>query len=151
MVQNEQEALWIAIEMERRAIRVYERALLLTQEEAVRRGIEEILQDERRHYQRFVAMKEALPEAPVRDQLLLQALGADVLMSGGVMELHRAQALTTLPGLCRYAADSEADAVAKYTAFADRCQNEAVREAFLSIAQEEAGHLAELRERESRC
>ena len=49
----------------------------------------------------------------------------------------------------KFAADSEADAVEKYTAFADRCQNEAVRNVFLSIAQEEAGHLATLRDREN--
>lgn len=149
MVRHEQQALWIAIEMERRAIRIYERALLLTQDEAVREGIQEILQDEREHYRRFMEMKAMLPEAPLDDQQLMQALGADVLLTGGVMEMQRAQALTTLPGLRKFAADSEADAVEKYTAFADRCQNEAVRNVFLSIAQEEAGHLATLRDREN--
>ena len=47
VVKNEGQALCVAVEMERRAIRVYERALMLATDEAVIAGIREILADER--------------------------------------------------------------------------------------------------------
>ena len=46
IVRNENQALCVAVEMERRAIGIYERALLLAQDEGVRKGIRDILSDE---------------------------------------------------------------------------------------------------------
>ena len=45
VVRNEQQALCVAVEMEKRAIRVYERALMLVTDPAVEAGIREILAD----------------------------------------------------------------------------------------------------------
>ena len=53
VVRNEGQALCVAVEMERRAIRVYERALMLAADEQVTAGIREILSDEREHLRRF--------------------------------------------------------------------------------------------------
>ena len=47
VVRNEGQALCVAVEMEKRAIRVYERALMLATEPAVVAGLKEILADER--------------------------------------------------------------------------------------------------------
>ena len=47
----------VAVEMERRAIRVYERALMLAKDPAVVEGIKEILGDEREHLRKFGEMK----------------------------------------------------------------------------------------------
>ena len=60
--------------------------------------------------------------------------------------MAREDALTTLTGLYQYAMESEANAVETYTKFAEKCEGEA-QTAFLEIVREEAGHLAELKEK----
>ena len=145
VVKNECQALCIAVEMERRAIRVYERALMLAQDAQVRAGIEEILADERRHLQRFSAMRECHMVNEAEERLLISSMAAEVLFSGGVMEMKREQALKTLKGLYQYAADSEADAVRTYADFAKKCADPAVHDVFMDIVREESSHLVELR------
>ena len=145
VVKNECQALCIAVEMERRAIRVYERALMLAQDAQVRAGIEEILADERRHLQRFSAMRECRMVDEAEERLLISAMAAEVLFTGGVMEMKREQALKTLKGLYQYAADSEADAVRTYADFARKCADPAVQAVFTDIVREETSHLMELR------
>ena len=145
VVKNECQALCIAVEMERRAIRVYERALMLAQDAQVRAGIEEILADERRHLQRFSAMRECHMVDEAEARLLISSMAAEVLFTGGVMEMKREQALTTLKGLYQYAADSEADAVRTYADFAKKCADPAVHDVFMDIVREESSHLVELR------
>lgn len=145
VVKNECQALCIAVEMERRAIRVYERALMLAQDAQVRAGIEEILADERRHLQRFSAMRECHMVDEAEERLLISSMAAEVLFTGGVMEMKREQALTTLKGLYQYAADSEADAVRTYADFAKKCADPAVHDVFMDIVREESSHLVELR------
>lgn len=144
IVRNEQQALCVAVEMERRAIRVYERALMLATDPQVRAGIQEILSDEKQHFRRFSAMKEDCPMAEADERMLTQAMAAEMLFPGGVMELERAKGLDTIKGLYTYAAESEQGAVDNYMAFAEKCQDPAIAEAFMSIASEEAIHLAEL-------
>ena len=145
VVKNECQALCIAVEMERRAIRVYERALMLAQDAQVRAGIEEILADERRHLQRFSAMRECHMVDEAEERLLISSMAAEVLFTGGVMEMKREQALKTLKGLYQYAADSEADAVRTYADFAKKCADPAVHAVFMDIVREESSHLVELR------
>lgn len=147
IVRNQFQALCVAAEMERRAIGVYRRALMLAGDAAVRDGIREILRDEEEHLRRFTAMKDACPAAQDEERMLLSAIAAEMLYPGGVMELERASGLSTLPGLYAYAAESEQNAVDSYLAFADRCEDPAVARAFEAIAEEEARHLAELREK----
>ena len=147
VVKNENQALCIAQEMERRAIRVYERALMLAEDPAVKAGILEILQDEQRHLARFTEMREGYPVDAEEERMLIAGMAADVLFSGGVVEMKRSDALTTLPGLYCYAADSEAGAVRTYASFAQACGDSAVRSAFMDIVHEESSHLADLRAR----
>lgn len=147
LVRNEHQALCVAVEMEKRAIHVYERALMLVQDMAVEKGIREILADEQQHLCRFSAMKENTQGDPVEDRMLIQAMGAEVLFPGGVMEMERAQGLTTLRGLYAFAVDSEMDAMHKYADFAEKCDDATIRGTFLTIAGEEATHYAELSQR----
>lgn len=149
VVRNEQQALCIAVEMERRAIRTYERALMLARDNAVQEGIREILRDEKEHLRRFSAMREECTMAPQEEQMLTQALAAEMLFPGGVMEMERASGLDTLAGLYAFAADSERRAVEQYTAFAKKCEKPGIAEAFLDIAREESGHLAALRQKQT--
>ena len=146
IVNNEREALCIAVEMERRAIRIYERALMLAADEAVRGGIEAILWQEREHLRRFTEMRESYPSAPQEEKALHQAMGADVLFPGGVMELERAQGLTTLNSLYAFAAESEEHAMETYLSFAEKCRDGKVADAFRAIAAEENVHLISLRQ-----
>ena len=147
IVRNEQQALCVAVEMERRAIRVYERALMLAGDPQVRAGIQEILNDEKQHFRRFSAMKESCPMAENDERMLTQAMAAEMLYPGGVMELERAKGLDTIKGLYTYAAESEQGAVEHYMAFAEKCADPAISEAFMSIASEEAFHLVELKKK----
>lgn len=150
VVKNECQALCIAVEMERRAIRVYERALMLATDETVRAGINEILVDEKSHLRRFSEMRTGYMVDEAEERMLISSMAAEVLFTGGVMEMKREQALTTLQGLYRYAADSEADAVRTYADFAQKCENAAVQAVFMDIVREESTHLVELKSRLAR-
>ena len=145
IVNSEREALCVAVEMERRAIRVYERALMLVSDEAVRGGIGDILSQEREHLKRFSAMREDYPSDVQEEQAVLQAMGAEALFPGGVMEMERAQGLQTLKGLYAFAADSEQHAMETYLSFAEKCRDGKVADAFRAIAAEESAHLMQLR------
>lgn len=145
IVRNEGQALCIAVEMERRAIRIYERAMMITADERVRSSIRDILKDEKEHLRRFSAMKGEAGLDEQEERMLLQAMAAEMLFPGGVMEMERSKALSTMRGLYAFAAESEQDAVEKYGAFAQKCSDPKVRQTFLSIAKEEASHLADLR------
>lgn len=145
IVHNEREALCVAVEMERRAIRIYERALMLAADKAVRKGIGDILSQEKEHLKRFSAMRESYPSGAQEEQALLQAMGAEALFPGGVMEMERAQGLTTLASLYTFAAESEQHAMETYLSFAEKCRDHKVAEAFRAIAAEEGAHLAQLR------
>lgn len=147
IVRNEQQALCVAVEMERRAIRVYQRALMLTNDPQVRAGIQEILEDEQEHFRRFSGMKAACPPSENEERMLTQAMAAEMLFPGGVMELERARGLDSLKGLYAFAAESEQQAVDNYLSFAEKCTDPAIAEAFTGIASEEALHLATLKQK----
>lgn len=144
VVRNEGQALCVAVEMERRAIRVYERALMLATDPAVIDGIREILADEKEHLRRFSEMKAQHPVPEEEEKLLISSMAAEVLFTGGVMEMKREQALSTLEGLYRYAADSEAGAVETYGSFAGKCADVRVHDTFMAIVHEESEHLTVL-------
>ena len=59
VVRDEKQALDVAVEMEKRAIRTYERALMLANRPEVIAGIKAILEDERQHLCRFSAMRDS--------------------------------------------------------------------------------------------
>ncbi len=147
VVRNEGQALCVAVEMEKRAIRVYERALMLATDPKVIAGIREILADEREHLRRFSEMRREYPVAEEEEKLLISAMAAEVLFTGGVMEMQREQALTTLEGLYRYAAESEAGAVETYGGFAAKCTDAKVHDVFMAIVREESMHLTALLEK----
>ena len=147
VVRNEGQALCVAVEMEMRAIRVYERALMLATDPAVVSGIRDILADEREHLRRFSEMKEKYPVPVEEEKLLISSMAAEVLFTGGVMEMKREQALTTLMGLYRYAAESEAGAVETYGNFASKCTDAKVHDTFMAIVREESEHLTVLLEK----
>lgn len=143
VIRDQQQALSVAVEMEKRAVRTYERALMIVRDEAVAAGIRDILSDERGHLELFTSMAQGEP-APAEERMITEAMAADALFSGGVMEMARREGFRSVEKLYQFAADSERSAVENYTAFAALSTDENVKQAFLSIAQEEAGHLSAL-------
>lgn len=141
-VKSAQDALFVAIRMEQRAIGLYERALLLSPAAPLAEAIRRMLRDERRHLQQFEALAD--PNAIKGDAALLAAQAADMLHAGGLMGAAREGAFADAHSLVVYAACEEESAVARYQAFADACTGEA-RDMFLLIAGEEAKHLQALR------
>ena len=146
IVRNQQQALSVAVDMETRAIKTYERALMLSDQADVHAAINDILADEREHLRRFMEMQGQLESSAAEDRMLTGALATEALFPGGVMEMKRAHALDSVRSVYEFAAESEQDAVEKYLDFALKCEDADIREAFCSIAQEEATHLAELNE-----
>ena len=135
------EALYIACQMEKRAIRLYERALALFADGACQDAVRTILAEERNHLSQFSRMGADTPDFE-RAQLL-SARAAEVLFSGGLVEAQRKGAFDSVRGLYAYAAKEEEDAVRQYTAFASSLKGSAAT-AFSAIALEEKQHLNKL-------
>ena len=140
-VRGTAEALYIACEMEKRAIRLYERALKVFTDGPCQEAIRVILEDERRHLARFSEMGGEAPEFARAQLLAAQATG--VLFTGGLMEAQRKGAFDSVLRLYQYAAGEERDAVARYGEFAAQLDGPAAA-AFRQIEMEESGHLKKL-------
>ncbi len=140
-VRSAGEALFMACQMERRAIQMYERAQLLFSDGPCSREIGKILQDEREHLSRFEQMGGRAEGFAARQ--LLSARASRTLFSGGLMEAHRKGAFNSPENLYGYAAQQEAEAIQCYGEFAQKFTGD-VAEAFAAIATEEEGHHARL-------
>ncbi len=136
------EALYIAAEMERRAIRLYERALLIFEDGAVDALIKDILEQEKEHLFRFTHMEEAA-QPEFLEAELLSSQAAQVFFAGGLMEAQRVGAFESAAALLQYAMEQEKIAIAHYTGFSENLSG-GVKDAFLRIAAEEAEHLQTL-------
>ena len=146
-IKSEQEALYIACEMERRAIRVYERGMMLCQDPALKAMLNRLHGDETMHLAKFAKMGNAAIEATDQEQqILLQSYAAQILFPGGLMQAQREGAFSSLEALMAFARDSEATAVCCYEEFAKSCEREEARDAFLAIAREEKTHLEAIEE-----
>lgn len=138
-VQNAGEALYIACEMEKRAIRLYERALVVFADGPCQEAIRAILHDERNHLQAFEALGAKAPG--FEKAQLLSAQAAEVLFSGGLMEAQRKGALDSPKALYAYAAAEEKTAIARYGDFAAQLEGDAAQ-AFAAVVLEEKQHYA---------
>ncbi len=135
------EALYIACQMEKRAIRLYERALALFADGACQDAVRSILAEERNHLDQFSRMGAETPDFE-RAQLL-SAKAAEVLFSGGLVEAQRKGAFEFVGSLYAYAAKEEEEAIRQYSAFASSLTGSAAS-AFSAIALEEKRHLHKL-------
>ena len=135
------EALYIACQMEKRAIRLYERALAVFADGVCQDAVRAILAEERSHLVQFSQMGAETPDFERAQLLATQA--SDVLFSGGLMEAQRKGAFDSVGGLYAYAAEEEKEAVKSYSQFASSLTGEAAG-AFSAIALEEQRHLNRL-------
>lgn len=134
------EAIFLACEMEKQAIRLYERALIIFQDTPSSAAISQILAEEKSHLAQFEKLgKEA---CSFEQAELLSAAAARTLYQGGLMAAQRKGAFASPLALFQHAAGEEQNAIRTYTAFAEKMTGEAAA-AFRKIAREESRHLAE--------
>jgi len=152
-IQTAQEALFVACEMERGAIQLYERALMLLgtlgrDKEPIRAQIASMLADEKQHLAQFKELYTGLDTAMER-QLTLAAVASSVLFDGGLMGAVRQGLIKDERSMLAFAAGAEETAAATYRAFAEQCANPRTAEMLNGIALEEDKHLRSLREHEA--
>ena len=133
------QALLMAVEMEKRAVSLYERMLLLFANEENKALLEQLLADERQHLSQFERHFDA-QEHSADNIMLLGALSDEILFEGGLNQMIREGGLEDNPSILAYAAKEEEKAIETYTAYAELCEGEA-KNAFLLIADEERCHL----------
>ena len=152
-IQSVQEALYVACEMERGAIQLYERALqLLTtlgrEREPLRAQLSCTLADEKQHLAQFQELYNGLDTEWER-RLTLAAVASSVLYEGGLMGAVRQGLLRDEHSMLAFAADAEQTAAATYRAFAAQCGDARVAEMLSGIALEEDKHLRSLRDHQA--
>lgn len=138
-------ALYIASGMEQRAIRLYERALLVFSQSSLKKALEDILQDERVHLSAFQELLEKEEPVSAEEALILDAEAGAVLFQGGLTGAVREGAFDSLRSLLTFAADEEEAAARRYTDYAARAQGR-TKDTFLDIAAQERRHLERLKE-----
>ena len=154
-VRTEQEALYIACEMESMAVQLYSRALQVMeqmgrQHEELYTRIKEMLDDEQGHLCRFRSLYKGL-DASEEQQLALAAVGDGVLFEGGLMGAARQGLLKDVESMVDLAIRSERASAQKYREFARQATSDEAREALELIAKEEDCHLLELETSAGKC
>lgn len=147
-IRTEQEALYIACEMESTAVQLYTRALQVMQQmgreqEPLYAGIQNMLKDEQGHLCHFRTLYKGL-DADDEQRLSLDAVAEGILFDGGLMGAARRGLLKDVSSMLELAAAAERTSVQKYREFAQTAQSEEARQALLQIAAEEECHLMEL-------
>lgn len=138
------EAFFVASEMERRAVRLYERALTLFSDSPCAALIRDILSQEREHFARFSSFL-ADTGYDAANAPLLSAESAQIIFAGGLVEAHRLGAFESPERLLRYAMDQERGAIETYGRFAALLPpGDARAPAFSCVAEEEKKHLSAL-------
>lgn len=149
-VNTEQEALYIACEMEASAVELYTRAIKLMEQlgrekEPLYIQLELMLSDEREHLRQFRALYAGLDTSEEK-RLMLSAVAEGLLFEGGLMGAAREGLLKNPEAMLRFAMDAEAASAKKYREFALLAEDEHARAALQMIAAEEDQHLLELKE-----
>ncbi|MBN1776542.1 MAG: ferritin-like domain-containing protein [Clostridiales bacterium] len=150
LIKSGQEALFVAIEMERGAIQLYERALMLTDTDddslkPLRQQLAVMLSDEKQHLSQFRSLYNGL-DAGTEERLALSAIASSVLFEGGLMGAVRQGMLRDRESLLNFAAQAEDKAAETYRAFAQSCGDKQAADMLNGIAAEEDKHLQTLRD-----
>ena len=148
VVRSEQEAMFVACEMESTAVQLYTRALAVMdqqgrQNDPLYQNLQLMLEEEKSHLRRFRNLYHGLDEMD-EQQLTLSAVGEGVLFEGGLMGAARRGLLKDVESMLQLAINAERTSVQKYREFAEAAQTEEARSTLLMIAEEESGHLLEL-------
>lgn len=148
LVKNEREALYLACEMERGAVRLYKRTLMLMERlgregERLYRCLEHMLSEEKEHLRQFTELYDGL-DATEERRLELAAVAEGLLFEGGLMEASREGILADSERMLALARKAEAASAQKYREFAALAEGEGAKNALTMIAVQEEKHLSEL-------
>ena len=148
LIRTEQEAMYLACEMESTAVQLYSRALQLMeqlgrQHTDVYVHIQQMLREEQAHLTRFRSLYKGL-DVSDEQRLSLSAVAEGILFEGGLMGAARQGLISDVGSMLRFAADSERVSARKYREFAAVAKTDEARDALLLIASEEDCHLREL-------
>lgn len=147
-IRSQQEALFVACQMETGAVQLYARALQLLKEQGRENSrlycqVSFMHSDEQEHLRQFKALYQGL-EMSVEQRLTLSAVAEGVLFEGGLMGAVRKGLLRDVSDMLRYALEAEKVSAQKYREFAAQADDEETRSALLLIAAEEDKHFKDL-------
>jgi len=142
------QGLWIALEMERRGLSLYNRAQRVVSDPSLLRVLYELERDEKKHYQQFSKMAASYDfSSMTKDEgELLLAQAATFFFPGGLMQAAMGGALESALSLLNEAITAEQDSIAFYTRLMEHSGEES-RPVLQSIIEDEQEHLMELTER----
>lgn len=140
--------MFVACEMERGAVRHYQRAMQLLktlnrENEPLYDMLKEMAVDEEEHLRQFSASTDASSINSERQSMLI-AMMQGWLFQGGMMGAARSGMLEDIPSMLEYAKESERVSAQKYREFAAASSDESAKAALLRIAGEETLHLEQL-------
>ena len=139
-IRTEQEAMFVACEMESMAVQLYTRALQVLQQlgregEPLYANIQQMRREEEAHLCRFRSLYRGLEEND-EQRLTLAAIGEGVLFEGGLMGAARKGLLKDVQSMLNLAIEAERASVYKYQEFAKATETEEARQSvlFFSLA-----------------
>ena len=134
---NDLEGLRIAIEMEKRGEALYRKAARVSKKREVADMLTALASEE--------ALARRAEHASYGEEAsaYLSAVAADIVFPGGLMAL-REEGFDDIRAVLDYAIVSEKDSILFYLELARLSNDEAARNVFLSIAEQERGHMRRL-------
>ena len=149
-IRTEQEALYLACQMEAGAVQLYRRALMLMErlgrkDEPLFARLARNKSDEEDHLRQFRELYTGL-DATLERELELAAVAEGVLFEGGMMGASRQGLLDSVESMMTLAMNAERVSAGKYREFAAVSASEGAINALLMIAGQEDKHLRELEE-----
>jgi rubrerythrin len=142
-INSDGDAFFMAVRMEKRAIRMYERMRELIDDSKTLDTLNELLKDEREHLVTFNSLLNE-SEAVSSFKALLDAQAEGILFAGGLTEAVRGGATKSREALIDYAIEQEKAAIEAYSGLAKKCEEEKSAKAFINVAEEEKRHLETL-------
>ena len=147
-IHTQQEAMYIACQMETSAIQLYARALQMLKEqgrenERLFYQVSFMHSDEQEHLRQFRSLYQGM-EMSIEQELTLAAVAEGVLFEGGLMGAVRRGLLSDVHSMLAYALEAEKLSAKKYREFAAMADDEAARSTLLLIAAEEDKHQKDL-------
>ena len=151
MPTSQMDGLRVALEMEKRGKSLYERALLLAEDEELRVLLRDLIAEETKHYTQFSAMMEVfeVPDAGLDAKTLEASKAADFFYPGGLMQVAMDGALESCEALLDQAMQAERDSIAFYGQMLSFVTELTQQEIVMRIIREEMTHLRTLTERKT--
>lgn len=152
---NDLEGLRIAAEMEKRGEAFYRRAARISKNREAVALLNGLAEEEALHAAEFERLGSLALGARDEEETLsyydeevsayLSAVAAEVVFSGGLMDLGRNEGFNSPEAILEAAIDSEKDSILFYTEMIANTRDEAARTAFSEIVRQEKNHLSRLK------